>query len=134
MIVGDLSACHTLIACSLVCFSSCSSCEIHRRCSGGSQVASAGQSVKRKNATTPSRMAGSPSRTNSHRQPSKANHLWPRIQPAIGEPMTNDMGIAAMKLLVAFARSLRLEQWLRYTITPGKKPDSDEPNKNSAKV
>jgi hypothetical protein len=59
--------------------------------------------------------------------------LWLRIQPAIGEPMTNDMGIAAMKLLVPFARSSRLNQWLTYTITPGKKPASAAPKTNRAK-
>ena len=58
-------------------------------------------------------MAGIPSRTKSQRQPSTANQLWPRIQPAMGEPITNDMGIADMKLLVALARSSRWNQWLR---------------------
>src|SRR5436190_23876570 len=46
-------------------------------------------------------------------QPSIANQLWLGIQPATGDPMTSDTGIAAMKLLVAFARSSSMNQWLR---------------------
>src|SRR5579871_3252359 len=63
---------------------------IQSRCAGPSQVAWCGQSVKRKNETTPSRIAGIPSMTKSQRQPAWPNQVWPRIQPATGEPITND--------------------------------------------
>lgn len=61
----------------------------------------------------PSTVAGIPSRTKSQRQPAKPNHAWLRIQPATGEPITNESGIAPMKLLVALARSSRMNQWLK---------------------
>jgi hypothetical protein len=108
--VCDRSVCTTLTECRLDGFSSSSLCVIHCCWSGARQAASLGQSVKKNNATMPSTRAGIPSSTNSQRQPSTANHPCPRIQPAIGDPMTNDNGIAAIKLLVAFARSPRINQ------------------------
>jgi hypothetical protein len=56
--------------------------------------------------TTPNKIAGIPSATKSQRQPLIPSQWWLMIHPAIGDPITNEIGIAAMKLLVAFARSV----------------------------
>ena len=59
---------------------------------------------------TPSTMAGIPSRTKSQRQPAISNQERPSSQPASGEPIMKETGMAAMKFPEAFARSSRMNQ------------------------
>ena len=50
------------------------------------------------------------------------------VRITAGPPITADAGIAAKKMAIALPRSSGRYQWLKYTMTPGKKPASAAPS------
>ena len=69
------------------------------RSASGNHAALAGRSGSQASTMTPSTMAGSASRMNSHCHPRspQAPAIWSRIRPEMGEPRKVETGIATMK-------------------------------------
>ena len=73
-----------------------------------------------------------PSRRNSHCQADRcpAPLILARIHPEMGPATMPETGTALMKTATILARRFCVYQYVRYRITPGKKPDSTIPSRN----
>ncbi|MEL9991256.1 MAG: hypothetical protein QXE09_03605 [Thermoproteus sp.] len=97
-----------------------------------SHPASLGRSGMAKRTTRPQRTAGIPSMMKTQRHPARPSQFCVNSQPDSGDWTTFATARALMKRPTALALSSWRNQWVRYTIMPGKKEASARPSTNLA--